>query len=95
MRELRILMHRYRQGAVKLVPLLYFEVFEDFERCVQQCPVDLWREDLQQIRIVTMIRKEKVCALMIGYTACVQQVQPTGAVCRSTTLSLYKRLWIT
>jgi hypothetical protein len=70
MRELRILMHRHKNRTVKLVPLLHFEEFSEFERCAERCSVDLWKEDLRQLLTVTMIKKKNVRCVMHGFMSC-------------------------
>jgi hypothetical protein len=65
MRELHILLQRHRNNQVKLLPLLHFDDYSEFERCVEEyercrCRKRLWAEDLRQLERVTMIVKDKV-----------------------------------
>jgi hypothetical protein len=72
MRELHILLQRHRDSGVKLVPLLHFDDFREFECCVEEyegcrcssggcrCHKRLWAEDLRRLQAVAMIRKGKV-----------------------------------
>jgi hypothetical protein len=65
MRELHILLQRHHVSDVKLLPLLYFDTFEEFEACVKEYMScggrkRLWGEDLKKVKELTMIRNDKV-----------------------------------
>jgi hypothetical protein len=74
MRELHLLLQRHHDRTVKLVPLLHFDDFDEFERCIEEyegcrcchdscrCHKRLWAADLRKLQKVTMIRKDKVCS---------------------------------
>jgi hypothetical protein len=59
MRELRILMHRHKKNAVKLVALLHFENFDQFKSCVEHCSENC-KEILRSMQDVTLIRMDQV-----------------------------------
>jgi hypothetical protein len=103
MRELHILLQRHRDSAVKLVPLLHFDDFREFERCVEEyeccrcssggcrCHKRLWAEDLRRLQAVTMVRKDKVS--LPWHSRCPCGTLTPDVPCSNATRTLCERSW--